>query len=57
MRKRYLEEDEEEKLRGKWLNIRKEDKNKLPEDDTLAEDYSVGCELIPLKDLFIVILT
>jgi hypothetical protein len=57
LRKRYLEEDEEEKLRGKWLNIRKEDKNKLPEDDTLAEDYSVGCELIPLKDLFIVILT
>lgn len=55
-----MDETEEEKLREQWFSHREElkkNKENIPEDIDMPEEYSVGCELIPLKDLFIVLFT
>jgi len=53
-----LDAAEENKLREKWFNTREEQKNQNGEDSDDSADgideYSAGCELISLKDLFTV---
>ncbi len=55
---RNMDAAEENKLREKWFNTREEQKKQDGEDSDDSGDgideYSAGCELISLKDLFTV---
>ena len=55
-----MDATEENKLREKWFETRKEEQGEEDQEDLNdpnyeVDEYSAGCELISLRDLFTVI--
>jgi hypothetical protein len=48
-----MDESQEETLRKQWFSHR-EKQIETYEESEIPEEYSIGCELIPVKDLFMV---